>query len=289
MDIYHFPSQTRLHTVHSGPKDEKNGMVMALALFYLGASLTLVTSYENGLVMLLQLDEDGSWATLYRAQGHSQPVLSLDVAPRRDYFLTSSADSLVVKHPIPLGAAPLPAPGPGRHAPATTLAGSAVVAKPDPAVSLLSAALASEPKPAKSPGKLPTVVETKPLKVVNTKHSGQQSLRIRPDGKIFATAGWDSKVRVYSAKTMQELAVLKWHQVGCYAAAFADPNLTSHSSPGSDDRGTMGEGEAGPDRKALVPRLGDLTVKDRRIQQANEAHWLAAGSKDGKISLWDIY
>lgn len=289
MDIYHFPSQTRLHTVHSGPKDEKNGMVMALALFYSDASLTLATSYENGLVMLMQLDEDGSWATLYRATCHGQPVLSLDVDPRRDYFLTSGADSLVVKHPIPPRAAPWPAPGPGHHAPTTTLAGSAVGTKPDPAVSLLSAALASEPKPAKRPGKPLAVVETMPLKVVNTKHSGQQSLRIRPDGKIFATAGWDSKVRVYSAKTMQELAVLKWHQVGCYAAAFADPNLISHSSPGSDDRGPAAKDEAESDRKALVPRLGDLTVKNRRIQQASEAHWLAAGSKDGKISLWDIY
>lgn len=261
---------------------------MALALFYLGASLTLATSYENGLVMLMQLDEDGSWATLYRAQCHSQPVLSLDVAPRRDYFLTSSADSLLVKHPIPLRAAPRPAPGPEHHAP-TALAGSAAVAKPDPTVSLLSAALASEPKPARRSDQPPAVVETKPLKVVNTKHSGQQSLRVRPDGKIFATAGWDSKVRVYSAKTMQELAVLKWHQVGCYAAAFADPHLTSHIPPGSDDRGAVGKGEPGPDQKALVPRLGDLTVKDRRIQQANAAHWLAAGSKDGKISLWDIY
>ncbi|KAH6698929.1 WD repeat-containing protein, partial [Verticillium dahliae] len=55
----------------------------------------------------------------------------------------------------------------------------------------------------------------------HTKHSGQQSLRFRDDGRVFATGGWDAMVRVYSGKTMKEVAVLKWHEVGCYAVAFA--------------------------------------------------------------------
>ncbi|KAK3065659.1 Astra associated protein 1 Asa1, partial [Teratosphaeriaceae sp. CCFEE 6253] len=43
-------------------------------------------------------------------------------------------------------------------------------------------------------------------KIVHTKHAGQQSLVVRADGRIFATAGWDGRIRVYSAKTMKELA-----------------------------------------------------------------------------------
>ncbi|GAB7338490.1 hypothetical protein MBLNU457_5243t1 [Dothideomycetes sp. NU457] len=60
------------------------------------------------------------------------------------------------------------------------------------------------------------------VKIVQTKHAGQQSLAVRSDGRIFATAGWDGRMRVYSAQSMKELAVLKWHKEGCYALAFAE-------------------------------------------------------------------
>jgi WD40 repeat protein len=121
-------------------------------------------------------------------------------------------------------------------------------------------------------------VESMPLKMLQTKHAGQQSLRIRNDGKIFATAGWDSRVRVYSVNGLKELAVLKWHKEGCYTVAFADvPVITD----GFDDRGLEG--------KELVKRIGTTTVQQERLLKAKTSHWLAAGSKDGKVSLWEIY
>ncbi|KAK7955798.1 WD40-repeat-containing domain protein [Apiospora aurea] len=303
VDIYHFPGQKRLHTVISSPKEEKTGMVMSLVLCRAkgaGGSLTLVTGYENGLAMVTQQSPDGSWDVSYRSQAHGQPVLSLDVSPSQDFFYTSGADANVVKHPIPQQAwstysAPetptttsSPSPPPESRVPKRD---TNKPAKPKP-TSLLSAALASAPKQAPIPQKQTVEVRTQPTKVISTKHSGQQSLRMRSDGKIFATAGWDSKIRVYSAKTMQELAVLKWHQVGCYTIAFANLDV----SPSTDDRkqSNGGANETGSDQsnattKAVVSKLVDVTVKDRRIKQAKETHWLAAGSKDGKISLWDIY
>jgi hypothetical protein len=30
-------------------------------------------------------------------------------------------------------------------------------------------------------------------------------------------------------------------------------------------------------------------IKEQRSRKAQLTHWIAAGSKDGKISLWDIY
>lgn len=114
-------------------------------------------------------------------------------------------------------------------------------------------------------------VETK---VVQTKHAGQQSLSVRGDGKIFATAGWDGKVRVYAAKGLKELAVLKWHKEGCYATAFA---------------GTLkNQLEGTPNDEGAVARR-ELTVAQQRAFKSQSTHWLAAGSKDGKVSLWDIY
>ena len=113
-------------------------------------------------------------------------------------------------------------------------------------------------------------------KTMQTKHAGQQSLRNRSDGKIFATAGWDGRVRVYSAKSMKELAVLKWHKEGCYALAFADVfrNTRTKNEDVNDDTGL---------------EKAELTVSEQRTAKAQTTHWLAAGSKDGKVSLWDIY
>ncbi|KAK0938189.1 Astra associated protein 1 Asa1 [Friedmanniomyces endolithicus] len=110
-------------------------------------------------------------------------------------------------------------------------------------------------------------------RIVRTKHAGQQSLTVRPDGRIFATAGWDGRVRVYSAKTMKELAVLKWHKEGVYAVAFATDQ--------DDDAADSGDG------KAVGKR--EMTVSEQRVRKTQETHWLAAGSKDGKVSLWDVY
>ena len=122
----------------------------------------------------------------------------------------------------------------------------------------------------------------KSKKVLNTKHAGQQGLRMRSDGKIFATAGWDARIRVYSAKAMRELAVLKWHKDGCYAVAFASIN------PERDRSNTPAIWN---DREVVPAHQGSAldAIKEQRSVRAQNAHWLAAGGKDGKISLWDIY
>ena len=55
----------------------------------------------------------------------------------------------------------------------------------------------------------------------NTKHAGQTSLKIRDDGRIIITAGWDGKLRVFSSLTLAPLAVLKWHTSAVHATAFS--------------------------------------------------------------------
>ncbi|KAI0131785.1 WD40-repeat-containing domain protein [Xylariales sp. AK1849] len=283
VDVYHLPSQERLHTVQSPEKADKSGMVMSLALFYVEESLTLVIAYENGLATVTQLQEQGSWNLLYRAQSHSQPVLSLDVAPNREYFWTSGADAVLAKHPIPRQTVSTQDSSPKTQPTCSTKGPT-----PSNGKYLLSAALSGRPGPAKTEQIKAVELQTQALKIINTKHSGQQSLRVRSDGKILATAGWDAKIRVYSAQTMRELAVLKWHQVGCYAVAFA--SLVSLSEEiARDEKDSSPKGSSDGGTVAIVPKLEDATVKDRRIKQSKEAHWLAAGSKDGKISLWDIY
>ena len=209
---------------------------MALSLFFhpLTSHLTVLAGYESGHTSVSCLTT--SWHTLYVANPHSQPILSLDVDPGKEFYFTSSADAVLAKHPVPT-----------------------------------------------SNDNVIGAAESMPLKVIKTKHSGQQGLKVRNDGKVFATAGWDGRVRVYGTKGMKELAVLKWHKEGCYAVAFADVDVEAQKSGGEDDDGEEGKG------LELVSRMGTMTVREEREQKAMSTHWLAVGSKDGKISLWDIY
>ncbi|OTB01089.1 hypothetical protein M426DRAFT_75392 [Hypoxylon sp. CI-4A] len=269
IDIFQLPTQNRVHTVIMGSNTDQKGMVMSVRLFWLQGYLTIVAGYESGLAVVARQRNDSTWDLLYRAQVHSQPVLSLDLAPQMDYFLTSGADAAISKHPIPTPNTSIQEPD------LLTRADNKGVV-PASSLSLVSATLSPDPTPIGSSQQTKPAIITQPVKIINTKHSGQQSLRIRSDGKIFATAGWDSKVRVYSAKTMSELAVLKWHEVGCYSIDFA--MLDVEKAPNSE---AHGDGTTTPGSQ--------LSVKDRRIKMAKEAHWVAAGSKDGKISLWDIY
>ena len=292
-------------------------MVMAVALFNQADSLTLVAGYENGLAMVAHRDPiKNDWIPLYQSTCHSQPILSLSVSPARDFFLTSSADAVIAKHPLPPVVSQDTA---STHVTDTQTVpvserdeSSGPVNVGDKAVgkSLLGAALAKAKQQSSLSNSTwkPQEVQTQPLKTVNTKHAGQQGIQIRSDGLVFATAGWDSKVRVYSAKTLKEVAVLKWHQVGCYAVAFADiaakdgapsindqnPQATQSITGTGPTTGTdfLGHGtqESNVDKSlTVVPKLVELTVRDKRLRQAKTAHWLAAGSKDGKVSLWDVF
>ena len=83
---------------------------------------------------------------------------------------------------------------------------------------------------------------------------------------------------------MNELAVLKWHKEGCYAVAFAevDPPISSPSGDGQES--TMAQ-----ELVTAKMSLALKTVQQERNEKAQLTHWLAAGSKDGKVSLWDIY
>lgn len=236
VDIFQLPSERRISQITSS-KSANSGMVMTLKLFYKPeqSSVYLVSGYENGQVMVHvhanPLDSaTGKWQICKIDKVHSQPVLSLDVSPSQEFFITSSADATISKFAIP----------------STTVANE----------------------------------ETMLVKSSNTKHSGQQGLTIRSDGKIFATAGWDSRVRIYSAKSLKELAVLKWHKDGCYSTAFATISIVQDSI-----RETYPETET----QVAVQHSALEIIKADRAAKAQSVHWLAAGGKDGKISMWEIY
>jgi ASTRA-associated protein 1 len=248
VDLISLPSGDPVGTIPA-PTDVKTGMAMALSVSRLSSSLLVIAAYESGHTAVFhQTSSPALFERIYLSRPHSQPILSLAPSPCLSYYLSSSADAIIAKHPLPTASRPLEA-------------------------------------------------NAQPLEILDTKHSGQQGLRVRSDGRIFATAGWDSRVRVYAARTMREVAVLKWHRDGCYAVAFASVQGTPEDvqrDPGRDGDGetTAHAGEAAsapPASTALASLDSSITVAQRREQRTRSTHWLAAGSKDGKISLWDIY
>lgn len=222
VNVTSLPDEQRITTIIP-PEDVKSGMVMAIALHIRPEddSLRVIAGYESGYVCVFAKQAGTKhWQATYTHNAHTQPVLSIDMAPSLGYFFSSSADAIIVRHPLDL--------------------------------------------------------ESSDTKPIQTKHAGQQSLKVRSDARIFATAGWDGRVRVYSARTMKELAVLKWHKEGCYALTFADVSVAT---------GDMSETSQGAG--AVAKR--HLTVAEQRHKKTRETHWLAAGSKDGKVSLWEVY
>jgi WD40 repeat protein len=65
-------------------------------------------------------------------------------------------------------------------------------------------------------------------------HPGVDDIAVRCDGKIWATGGWDGRVRLFDAKKRRALAVLKHHNGGVHTVAFAPDGLLASAG---NDRG----------------------------------------------------
>ncbi|KAF2630946.1 WD40 repeat-like protein [Macroventuria anomochaeta] len=153
--------------------------------------------------------------------------------------------------------------------------------------SLLSTA-STHPKTAQRARPCPTspaLTIQPPHKINNTKHAGQQSLSVRSDGRLLVTGGWDSRVRIYSAKTLREVAVLKWHKEGVYAVAFGEVLDAENLRRSSAEEG-VGETEHGEVAKR---ETGLSKLQRQRKSKMQLQHWVAAGAKDGKVSLWEVF
>jgi WD40 repeat protein len=127
----------------------------------------------------------------------------------------------------------------------------------------------------------PVVTLQLPFKTTNTKHAGQQSLRVRSDGRILVTGGWDSRIRIYSTKTLKEVAVLKWHKEGVYAVDFATV-LTAEDLQERADEDNNGN-------EVAKRETGLGKLQRQREEQMQFKHWVVAGAKDGKVSLWEVF
>ena len=262
IDIFHLPLERRVSTIPapalaSSPAGSHIGMVMAVNIFFnhhSSGELFVCSGYEDGHVM--------AFACLGMAK---QKLFEIEDGRQESWKWKMVYSSRPHKEPVLGLDVSL-----SKNGIFTSSADALLAVHPVP-----STAIASTDSSTGSTIDLP-------LKVVNSKHAGQQGLRVRLDGRIFATAGWDSRIRVYSCKTMRELAVLKWHKQGCFVICFADIDA-------ADDEAVASRDEGAPQVAMEKQQFSLATIQQQRCRKVQNTHWLVAGSKDGNISLWDIY
>ncbi|KAG0034662.1 ASTRA complex subunit [Podila clonocystis] len=164
---------------------------------------------------------------------------------------------------------------------------------------------------------------------VPLKTTGVADVKFRNDNRILALAGWDGKIRVFSAKTLKPLAVLQYHREGLYCLGFANVELKLKDIIENDEEATVlqddqndqnedvsvlssSQASQDTDTQNPLPPVAiddDSDSQDSEDSEASEGsdddsdledslksraewsrrHWLAAGGKENRISLWEIY
>jgi len=56
---------------------------------------------------------------------------------------------------------------------------------------------------------------------ISIPNPGIQQIEIRKDQKIFATAGWDHRVRIFALKNSKPLGIIKFHEESVHSILFS--------------------------------------------------------------------
>lgn len=243
--------------------------------------LPLLTTSDNNLAGILATDDvhlkTGDESEQAASSGEAVSVDDVQLeTPAATTSPQSAADtqSTRASHPAPLSfpKTRVPTKAPPSPTPTQPSSLSALLAKAPPQIN-----------PASTPEILKVVTVQPPYKLSNTKHAGQQSLRVRSDDRLIVTGGWDSRVRIYSTKSLKEVAVLKWHKEGVYAAAFGEVIDEDHlKERGAESNERTQDTIAGKER-------GLQRLQRQREEAIRRKHWVAAGAKDGRVSLWEVF
>ncbi|KAG8955637.1 ASTRA complex subunit [Tulasnella sp. 424] len=99
-----------------------------------------------------------------------------------------------------------------------------------------------------------------------TKHPGNGTLAVSPDGRVCAVGGWDGKIRLYSTKSFKPLGSLDYHKGVLQSVAFAYPDSASLSLSNENED----EDEFGPEEKEKRSR------------------WLGSAGVDKRVAIWEL-
>ena len=115
-----------------------------------------------------------------------------------------------------------------------------------------------------------------------TERGGRASAAVRSDKKVFATGGWDGKVRVHSTATFRPLANLSFFKETVQALAFGpdmregddsraeeelDEDEDEQSLPDDDEEDDDGDNPLSDEEKQFLPYVAGnyVRLKDRYL------------------------
>ena len=259
-----------------------------------------------------------SWvySPIYLSRPHSQPILSLAVHPQGNFFVTTSADAVIARHHIPLPShdrvkvsdrsnSRLTEEMPEQIV-NTKHAGQQGASFRDDGMIFATAGWDCRGRVYKA-GTVDDDAQSDQVQEVQE----EVVSKFKDDLNNMKKGPSKSK-----GKNTKELAVLKWHKEGCYCVGFAhvtksqydsvleaDEDIPSRIStdPYLPTRKAEGVGLEYGQQHALTSKQSEgnelkgrgsrtiFATMAHRLKQATTTHWLAMGSKDGRVSLWDIY
>ncbi|PWZ00685.1 WD40 repeat-like protein [Testicularia cyperi] len=116
-------------------------------------------------------------------------------------------------------------------------------------------------------------IKTGKTTIKETTAAGKATVAIAPNGQTCCVGGWDGSIRVYACEDLREIGRLEYHRNTVDALQFCPPvSLEGHSTDSDSDDSS--NGHTGP---------------PNRTRQTPSRLTLAAGGRDGKISLWNFY
>mmetsp|Transcript_44218 Transcript_44218/g.96466 ORF Transcript_44218/g.96466 Transcript_44218/m.96466 type:complete len:362 (+) Transcript_44218:92-1177(+) len=146
----------------------------------------LLAGWEDGSAEMFDLRRGQS---MDRRRLHKEPLLCLDVDPKKQFLITGAADCLLCLVPL-------------KQTDISIESATSVDTGQDN--------LLGDP-----------VTAQIPVTNESSGSGGISSVTIRPDRKVFATAGWDRRVRIWQRRSLKPLAVLRHHTSTVNAVQFS--------------------------------------------------------------------
>jgi len=128
--------------------------------------------------------------------------------------------------------------------------------------------------------KMPSTDTDRPELILQSGHSFKvDAMAFSPDGRLIATGGVDTAIKIWDAATGRVLRTLEGHHGGVKAVAFS-PDGRRLASGGNDGRIRFWEIASGAKTDALTGNANALAF-------SLDGRWLAFGGADFKVTVWN--